>query len=181
MKNTTSILVALLISISSFGQTKKPATPPQKTFSLVYEKDKMTDNEYLFCNWNLVAKKTQNTGFLLKIYFRKEDSVWVYSGLTSVVAGIGGCHENDYLIIMFDDSTKVRTDMWNDFDCAGDVYFDFSRELEEMLRTKPINTIRLTNGRTYDSYQVTYTKKEDKDYFITYFKKLDEFNAKHKK
>ena len=183
MKKLTLILITLLVSLSTFGQTKKPTTSqlPKKTFILLYEKDKMTDKEYLICNWKLIALKTKSTGFLLKPEFVKDDSLWLYNGLTCLVAGIGGCHEDDFLIILFDDGTRVRTEMWNKFDCEGNVYLDWDKELEEVLRTKSINTIRLTNGRSFDYHEVTYTKKEDKNYFITYFNKLDEFNSKHKK
>jgi hypothetical protein len=184
MKKIMMVAITLIASVSVFAQTKKVSSvsTSTKVYKLLYSKDNMTDDEYLQPNWNLIAKKTEKTGFLVKPKFTKGDSsVWVYKGLTVFVAGIGNCHEDDYLIIMFEDGTKVRTDMWNKFDCEGDVYMDWDGELEKDLRTKPIKVVRLTNGRSFDSHEVVYTKVEDKNYFITYFKKLDEFNLKNSK
>jgi hypothetical protein len=179
MKKIMMVAITLIVSVLSFGQTKQ-STPQKKTFKLIYEKDKMTDNEYLEPNWNLIAKKTEKTGFLLKPSFTKRDSgLWVYNGLTVLVAGIGSCQDDDFLIIMFEDGTKVRTDMWNNFNCDGDVYMDWDKKIEKELRTKPIKIVRLTNGSSFESHEVTYTKTEDKNYFITYFKKLDEFNLQY--
>lgn len=179
MKQILVVAIALIASLNSFSQAKT-TNPQPKVFKLLYEKDKMTDEEYLSVNWNLIAAKTQKTGFLVKPTFSKTDSIWKYDGLTVLAAGIGGCHEDDYLIIMFEDGSKVRTNMWNKFNCSGDVYMDWDKEIENDLRTKPIKIVRLTNGRSFDYHEVTYTKSEDKNYFITYFKKLDEFNSRSK-
>jgi hypothetical protein len=179
MKKILVVAIALIAFSNSFSQTKT-SVPQPKNFKLLYEKDNMTDEEYLSVNWNLIAAKTPKTGFLVKPTFSKSDSIWKYNGLSVLAAGIGGCHEDDYLIIMFEDGSKIRTDMWNKFNCTGDVYLDWDKEMEKDLRTKPIKIVRLTNGRSFDSHEVTYTKAEDKNYFITYFKKLDEFNLKSK-
>jgi hypothetical protein len=183
MKKILMVAITLIASVSVFAQTKKtsPVSTSTKVYKLLYSKDKMDDEEYLQPNWNLIAAKTSKTGFLVKPDFRKTDSVWQYAGLTVLAAGIGGYHEDDYLIIMFEDGSKVRTNMWNRFNCDGDVYLDWDKELETDLRTKPIKIVRLTNGRSFDSHEVVYTKSEDKNYFITYFKKLDDFNQKNNK
>lgn len=178
MKKLLMVAIILIASVSVSAQSKK-STPQQKTFELLYEKDNMTDNEYLQPNWNLIARKKDRGGFLVKPDFRKTDSVWQYNGLTVLAAGIGGCHEDDFLIIMFEDGSKSRVNMWNSFNCSGDIYLDWDKELESDLRTKPIKIVRLTNGHSFDSHEVIYTKLEDKNYFITFFKKLDEFNLRY--
>lgn len=173
------VLSLVLVSFVSYGQTKKSTA---KSFKLLYENDKLDDKEYLQCNWNLLALKSPKTGFWVKLDFSKDgdSKLWKYEGLTAMASGLGTCHENDYLLILFDDGTKLRTDMWNKFNCEGDIYLDWDKELETALRTKPIKIVRLTNGRSFDSYEKEYTKAEDKNYFITFFKKLDEFNSKLK-
>jgi hypothetical protein len=179
MKKVLLGLVLVLGTLSSFSQTK---TTPAKVYQLLYESDKMEDKEYLSTNYNLVALKTSKSGFWITPDFEKDTktNLWKYNGLTGMAAGIGLCHENDYLIILFEDGTKVRTDMWNEFNCNGDFYLDWDKELENDLRTKPIKKIRLTNGRSFDSWEKEYIKAEDKNYFIIFFKKLDEFNKKIK-
>ena len=42
----------------------------------------------------------------------------------------------------------------------------------QLLRTQPISKIRMTNGRTYDSYTGD-VKEKDKRYFIQLFYALD--------
>lgn len=171
------VLLMVLASFVSNGQTKKSTA---KSFKLLYENDKLDDKEYLQCNWNLLALKTPKTGFWVKLDFSKDgdSKLWKYEGLTAMASGLGTCHENDYLIILFDDGTKLRTNMWNKFNCDGDIYLDWDKELETALRTKPIKIVRLTNGRSFNSYEKEFSKAEDKNYFITFFKKLDEFNSK---
>jgi len=177
MKKVLLVLTLVLGALYSFSQTK---TTTNKVYQLLYENDKMEDKEYLSPNYNLVALKTTKSGFWVRPSFTKdtETNSWKYTGLIGMAAGIGGCHEDDYLIILFDDGTKVRTDMWNKFNCDGDFYLDWDKELENDLRTKSIKTIRLTNGRSFDSWEKQCIKMEDKNYFIIFFKKLDEFNKK---
>ena len=78
---------------------------------------------------------------------------------------IGSCDENDSLIILFEDDTKITLTAWNKFNCEGNAYFDFSESQLTELSTKKVNTIRFSNGRSYESLTVTL-KEDQKDYFV---------------
>jgi hypothetical protein len=78
---------------------------------------------------------------------------------------IGSCDENDVLIILFEDDTKITLTAWNKFNCEGNAYFDFSDSQLTELSTKKVNTIRFSNGRSHESLTVTL-KEDEKDYFV---------------
>ena len=174
MKKILLVLTLTLGILVSNAQTK--------VIKLLHWVDKMEDVEYLEPNWNLIAIKNPQTkqGFWIRPSFKKkEDGLWYYDGLVGMANKVGYCHEEDYLIILFEDSSKVRVDMWNRFNCSGDIYLDWDKSIVNELKIKPIKSMRLVNGRSFDSYDITYTKKEDKNYFINVFKALDEYNSKN--
>ena len=131
----------------------------------------MTDKEYFFIKKNLLCSKDSKIGFTISVNLKgvlnenKEKQI-VYTGLSVRSAGIGSCVENNSLIFLFEDSTKVTLTSWNDFNCKGNSYFDLRGKEFEKFSTKKIKAIRFQNGRTYETY--TYVlMPEQKDYFIT--------------
>lgn len=78
--------------------------------------------------------------------------------------------ENDEIIILFESGEKITKTSWNR--CYGEAYFNMNEKEIQLLRTQPISKIRMTNGRTYDSYTGDVQEK-DKRYFIQLFYALD--------
>jgi hypothetical protein len=149
----------LLVSLSAFSQTTKP-------FTIEHCKDKMTDKEYYFAEKKLICANNEKTkGFTITPNFKAKDGGMINNGFICQNVNIGSCDENDSLIILFDDDTKITLTAWNKFNCDGNAYFDFTDSELEELSTKKVNTIRFTNGRSYESLTVGL-KQEQKDYFI---------------
>jgi hypothetical protein len=150
---------ALLISLSTFSQTTNP-------FVIEHCKDKMTDKEYYFSVRRLICANTEKTkGFIITPDFIMQKGVLKNNGFMCKNVNIGSCDEDDVLIILFDDDTKITLKSWNKFNCEGNAYFKISDDEFIKLSTKQVNTIRFTNGRSYESLTVTM-KEEQKDYFI---------------
>ena len=151
--------LVLLISLSAFSQTSTP-------YVIEHCKDKMTDKEYYFAQRKLICANPEKTkGFTITPNFKAENGSMKNAGFMCKNVNIGSCDENDSLIILFEDDTKITLTAWNKFNCEGNAYFDFSESQLKDLSTKKVNTIRFSNGRSYET--LTITLKEDQiDYFV---------------
>jgi len=149
----------LLISLSVFSQTTTP-------FIIEHCKDKMTDKEYFFSQKKLICANPEKTkGFTISPNFKSVDGKMVNNGFMCKNVNIGSCDENDSLIILFEDDTKVTLTSWNKFNCDGNAYFDFTESQLSELSSKKVGTIRFSNGRSYESLTVAL-KQDQKDFFI---------------
>jgi hypothetical protein len=149
----------LLISLSAFSQTTTP-------FIIEHCKDKMTDKEYFFSQKKLICANPEKTkGFTISPNFKSVDGKMVNNGFMCKNVNIGSCDENDSLIILFEDDTKVTLTSWNKFNCDGNAYFDFTESQLSELSSKKVGTIRFSNGRSYESLTVAL-KQDQKDFFI---------------
>lgn len=149
----------LFAATSTMAQTVTP-------FIIEHCIDKMTDKEYYFAKKKLIcANESKTRGFTIIPDFRSTGGAYVNSGFSCRNVGIGTCDENDELIILFDDDSKITLTSWNKFNCEGNAYFRLSDEELADLSTKKINSIRFMNGRSYDSLTTTL-KADQKDYFI---------------
>ena len=154
MKKVSMVLLFALVTIVSFGQNQ-----------IVHEHDVMEDKNYYSLKKHLLVSDDGKKGFIVDFYLGYKDNKVIYKGLTVTAAQIGSCHENDQLIVLFDDGTKETFSMWNKFNCSGDVYLDWNGSGINTLN-KSVKAIRLSNGRTYDSYTKELTKPEDKQFFM---------------
>lgn len=151
--------LVLLVSLSAFSQTSTP-------FVIEHCIDKMTDKEYYFVQKKLIcANPEKSKGFAITPNFKAENGSMVNNGIICKNVNIGSCDENDSLIILFEDDTKITLTAWNKFNCEGNAYFNFSESELTELSTKKVNTIRFINGRSYESLTILL-KKDEKDYFI---------------
>jgi hypothetical protein len=149
----------LLISLSAFSQKSTP-------FVIEHCKDKMTEKEYYFAEKKFIGANPEKTkGFTITPMFKTDKGTMINNGFACKNVNIGSCDENDSLIFLFEDETKMTLTSWNKFNCEGNAYFDFSDDDLKQLSTKKINAIRFSNGRSYES--LTHTLKEsEKDFFI---------------
>jgi hypothetical protein len=149
----------LLISLSAFSQATVP-------FSIQHCIDKMTDIEYYFSEKKLIcanAKKTK--GFTITPNFKVENGNIENSGFSVENVGVGSCDENDSLIFLFEDDTKLELTSWNKFNCEGNAYFNVTESELSELSSKKVNTIRFSNGYSYETITIPL-KITEKNYFI---------------
>ena len=158
----TILLVTALLSFSAYSQTTKP-------YLIEHCIDKMTDREYFLSTKNFVGANTQKTqGFVITPAFKSVNGKMVQNGFILKNIGIGNCDENDSLIFLFEDDTKLEISMWNKFNCESKAYFNLSDNELELLKTKNITAIRFNNGYSYNS--LTYNlKKEEQGFFINVY------------
>lgn len=153
------LFIGLLMSFTvlSFSQVKTD------TVSVVNVVDDMGGKSYLTTTQKLiVANEDKTKGFSLDVIFASELT------LLSKMVGIGGCNENDQLIILLENGEKINMTSWKSFNCKGEGYFRLSKSTIEKLRLSPLSKIRITNGRSYDSYTGN-VDNDDKNYFIQLF------------
>ena len=151
--------LVLLVSLSAFSQTPT-------AFVIEHCKDKMTDKEYYFAQRKLICANPEKTkGFTVIPNFKADNGQMVNNGFMCKNVNIGSCDENDTLIILFEDETKITLTSWNKFNCEGNAYFDITDSQLKDLSTKKVSTIRFSNGRSYESLTVVL-KEDQKDYFI---------------
>ena len=137
---------------------------------VVKETDAMSGKTYVYVNRVFfVANDEVKIGFWVDANIKDDLS---FDMLFVAMFGIGSCNENDEIIILFENGERIIKKSWNEFNCAGKAYFNMSEKEIQLLRTQPISKIRMTNGRTYDSYTGD-VKEKDKRYFIQLFYALD--------
>ena len=161
MKKT--IITALaLFTISAYSQT-------EKQFVIEHCIDKMTDREYFLSTKNFVGANSQKKqGFVITNSFKGVDGKLEQNGIILKNIGIGNCDENDELIFLFDDESKITITSWNKFNCEGKVYFNLKDSEYDLLKSKKVTAIRFKNGYSYES--LTYTlKKEEQGFFINVY------------
>lgn len=130
----------------------------------------MTNKTYLYGNRDLKVENADKTkGFTLTTYIKSDIT---FGMLVVTMYNIGNCNENDEIIILFDNGEKITQKSWKKFNCEGIAYFNLKDNEIELLKTQPISKIRVTNGRSYDSYTGDVTSK-DKRYFIQLFYALN--------
>ena len=104
----------------------------------------------------------KQTGFRIDASFKLNQNSPIINGVNTLIVGMG-CVENVEMIILFEDGSKITKYSWNKFNCDGNAWFLFTPRELDMLSTKRISKIRLTNGFKYKSMTVDVT---DPDYFI---------------
>lgn len=165
---TIQLLTILILSCNALqGQTYTSSTLPDSLI-VVSISDEMTDktsyrpSKKIICTNNDESKGFSLTGLI-------DDNLSIRTLMVQMV-GIGGCTEKTEMIILFEDDSKLRLVAWNDFNCKGDAWYNIKGSDIEALSTKPIKKIRVTNGKTYDSF--TGGLEKDNAYFIKLFQIL---------
>jgi len=166
MKNILCLILLGLFSNSAFSQTFRLYT------------DDMTGDEFLIEDKQEITYngESKSKGVIWGLSTRKKEGVWTASGLSLVVIGLS-CVENTEVIVMFEDGTKLTATQWNKFNCDDDVWTNQSKSELEMLKTLPIKKIRVTNGRSYESYDFPSVSPSMSIYYNKLLKSLDDGNA----
>lgn len=152
------IILGALLLLSTLGFS-------QNTLKLNYQKDVMDGKEYISISKSLLCSDDGKKGFFIEPFFKINNGVISYTNTYVKSAGIGSCMEGDELIVLFEDETKLILNSWQSFNCKGTSYFDLKgTELSNL--NKRVKAIRLTNGRTYESYTYVLKTEYEKNYFI---------------
>mgnify|MGYP000906159275 FL=1 len=167
------LLLGAILLFSTIGFTQVKTEVKKIDVDSIYIKkyvDIMTDKTYLFPSKKIVLLNDNNKmGFSVRGEIRNG---FKFDGISVKQFGIGNCDENDELIILFDNGSKIIKKSWNEFNCEGNSYFNLNQDDINLLRKQTISKIRLTNGRTYESYTGD-VEKSSKRYFIQLFYAID--------
>ena len=162
MKKIILLLIGLItcVNYSLFSQTVID------TVCVIKITDSMSDKSGLMATYPLVISNENTTkGFSLTPMFLSF-GLGIY--LNSKMYGFSGCNENDKLIIVLENNEKINLISHNSFNCTGEGSFKLSRSIIKKLRTSPLYKIRITNGRSGDSYTDTVSINY-KYYFLQLF------------
>lgn len=157
MKTIKFSLINLLmvLSISLFSQ---------KSVHVVKVNDSMDKSSMLMSSRKcVIANADKSQGFILDVLFANSGPT-----IFSTMVGIGNCNENDKLLILFDNDERLELTSWKGFNCDGEGYFRLTDAIINKLLSSPINKVRMTNGRTFDSY-TGIVEQYNKTYFIELF------------
>jgi hypothetical protein len=162
LKVTMMTLMMCFVTITLFAQ-------PDSVY-VIKSSDAMSGKTHVYGSKNfIVANDTKEKGFIVDTYINDNLSLHM---ITVVMVGIGSCNENDEIIILFENGEKIVKKSWNSFNCDGEAYFNINESEIKLLRTLPMAKIRMTNGRSFDSYTGDVIAK-DKRYFIQLLYALD--------
>jgi len=153
----------MIASFTSISQTKD-------SVSIVKLVDEMDDVFYLVPSYKLIVANDDNTVGIIIDLFIKDDFTLNAVSVKSV--GIGTCCENDEMIILFENGQKIKKTSNTKFNCEGKSYYFFGKDEIDLLKTIPLDKIRITNGRSYESYTGDVSKN-DKRWFIQVFYSMD--------
>jgi len=160
MKKKTNLMLVLLLvltSVSVYSQNDSVYIQKQV--------DEMTDKSYAFASRRIVCiDEVNKRGFNVSFFMDVVNGKCSTSDLQVKTVRIGTCNENNTIVFLFEDGTKLSLKSWNKFNCDGDSWFRVTDNEKERLSTIKIKKIMVQNGRSYESY--THELKEDQDYFI---------------
>lgn len=165
---TITIAAAFLFTNPVAHAQMTEATLPD-TLIVLSQKDEMSDKTYYLLSKKIICFNQEATkGFSLSAFIEPDLTV---RDIKTVMVGIGSCVEKNEMIIMFEDDSKLTFKSWNGFNCKGDAWFTITKKDVDILSTKKIKKVRLTNGRTYESYTADLEEKYS-DYYIRLFRML---------
>ncbi len=159
------ILTVLLIlgALRTFGQDHADSV------KLLYQQDEMDGSVIYFPDTRIVL--IDSTNFEKGIGVSASLSKTKMYGINTKMIGLGGCNENDKLIILLENGNKINLTSWQKFDCEGISYFSLTNSQISMLSNSPVAKIRLTNGVSNDSFTGT-VPVGSRNYFINVMNRI---------
>ncbi|MEJ6694274.1 MAG: hypothetical protein QNK51_00410 [Chitinophagales bacterium] len=160
------LLGVLFLSLNSYGQ---------KFVKMV---DEFEDTEYVIVDGKEVTYNgdSESEGVLWGLNTSKIEGQFEVTNISLGVYGLG-CVEETNVIIIFENGEKINKTQWNKFNCEGDVWIRPNISDIELISNQPVSSIRVTNGRNFESYTFRDLDESMKNYFINLFKSLDDGNT----
>lgn len=169
MKKLLTLTLAITSLAASAQTILTQATLPD-TLIVLSITDEMSDKTSYIVSKNVICSNQEMTkGFSLSAFIEPN---LIIRDLKVSIVGLGNCVEKNEMIIMFDDDTKITLKSWNDFNCKGNAWFLVGKKEIDLLATKKLKKIRITNGSTYESYTSDVEGKHQ-SYFISLFRMLN--------
>lgn len=160
MKKIVLLVSLISISLSSFSQ-----------LTIIEDKDEMTDKSFYQASERFIAANSEkNKGCAIDMLIEDKNGVVIANNMIVKMVGLESCNENNNLIFLFEDGSKLNLNSWNKFNCKATAYFSLTKEHIELLSEKPISKVRITNGRSFKNYT---SEIEYKNYFIDLYKILN--------
>ena len=157
------LITSLLIIISTVCYSQADS------IYLVKSTDKMTKTTMHLPNRYLkLMDKTKKAGFEINPVITQERDL---NMLFVKLFGLGTCHENSELIVLFTDGNNLTVSSFGKYNCDGMPVFILSESSKTTLKEIPIEAIRVTNGYTGKNATIDLLKR-DQRYFIQLFKSL---------
>jgi hypothetical protein len=133
---------------------------------IVKDCDDMTDKCTYYPRHNMILANDEKTkGFTLDARIVEKAGQLSVADIMVLSVNIGSCNENDKLILMLSDSTKLSLTSWNKFNCEGNAWFTLRESDINRLGSNKIIKAYFQNGRSYDSFTKEITG-EDQNYFV---------------
>ena len=133
---------------------------------IVKDCDDMTDKCTYYPRHNMILANDEKTkGFTLDARIVEKAGQLSVADIMVLSVNIGSCNENDKLILMLSDSTKLSLTSWNKFNCEGNAWFSLRESDINRLGSNKIIKAYFQNGRSYDSFTKEITG-EDQNYFV---------------
>lgn len=155
------MVVALFCSVTTKAQT------------IIGDCTDLSGNCYYYVKENIIVTNSEKSkGFTFSPSVDMKNKNLVCDGIIASMVNIGGCCENNTMIMLLADSSTITLKSWNKFNCKGDAFFNLTKDEAQLLRTHKILKAQIKNGRTYDSFQNSIPTS-DQDYFLRFFKELD--------
>ena len=161
MKKTFLIIATLFCGITSKSQT------------IIGDCTDLSGNCFYYVKENIIVTNSEKSkGFTFSPSVDMKNKNLVCDGIIASMVNIGGCCENNTMIILLADSSTITLKSWNKFNCEGNAFFHLTKDEAQLLRTHKILKAQIKNGRTYDSFQNSIPTS-NQDYFFRFFKQLD--------
>lgn len=175
MKKIAAIILTAIALVSNAQTTKD-------SVYIVEYKDDMEDKVYYFPSKELVCPDPLNKkrGFIISFFISGEIGDLQAKEIKTKIVNVGSCHEKDEIIFLFEDGTKEKGIMWNEFNCEDKAWFKITKDTKNKLAENKLLKIKVENGRSYESFTYEVPVK-DQDYFIQFFYALNNNKIKQSK
>lgn len=151
------IIILLLVAIPFMSLSQE---------GIIKDCDDMTDKCIYYPRQKMaVANEEKTTGFTMTTLISNENGRLAVTDIMVQSVNIGNCNENDKLIIMLDDSTKISLNSWNKFNCEGNAWFSLKQSEIDRLGSHKMIKAYFQNGRSYESFS-NAVLLEDQNYFL---------------
>ena len=163
MKKLHTLLLLLTLSTAAAAQ-----------ITIEKEVDDMTDKvSYEASERFYVADNERSSGFAIDVVIDIEDGKLYSKGWIVTTADLGGCNEDNDLIILFEDGSRMNLKSFSKFNCDEVAFFYLDLQQEAYIATKRIKKMRFRNGYSYETYTA---EVEVQDYFIQLYDAIENEN-----
>ena len=163
MKKLHTLLLLLTLSTAAAAQ-----------ITIEKEVDYMTDKvSYEASERFYVADNERTSGFAIDVVIDIENEKLYSKGLIVTTADLGGCNEDNDLIILFTDGSRMNLKSFSKFNCDEVAFFYLDLQQEAYIATKRIKKMRFRNGYSYETYTA---EVEVQDYFIQLYDAIENEN-----